>query len=148
MNTLFTDEWYSAEKMQERGVRRRDEVNSNLKQSDFLMFSEENKRLMEELNIKCQDSKIGEYKCCVETRYGWCCDMCLENELLWLYRNGVHTVNSCCGHGNIDLASILVIGENSIAMMNELGYEESPTAIPMTMQPLRSYIPKTPLPYM
>ena len=48
----------------------------------------------------------------------------------------------------LDAAAKFAIGENSIAMMNELGYEESPTAIPMTMQPLRSYIPKTPLPYM
>ena len=61
----------------------------------------------------CSSSKIGEYKCCVRTRYGFCCDLCLEDELLSLKSKGVNTINSCCGHGDLALASILTAGENS-----------------------------------
>lgn len=70
----------------------------------------------------CKKSNIGKYLCSVQTRYGWCCDLCLEEELMELYSKGVHTVNSCCGHGAEELASILVVGENSKEKMFELGY--------------------------
>ena len=71
----------------------------------------------------CQRSNIGEYACQVQTRFGWCCDLCLEDELLTLYAKGVHTINSCCGHGNDALRAILVIGEESCMMMRDMGYE-------------------------
>ena len=61
----------------------------------------------------CRNSKIGKYKCAVTTRFGFFCDLCLEEELLYLKSVGVHTVASCCGHGNPELASILTVGENS-----------------------------------
>lgn len=70
----------------------------------------------------CSSSKIGEYKCCVRTRYGFCCDLCLEDELLSLKSKGVNTINSCCGHGDLALASILTAGENSKNKMLSLGY--------------------------
>lgn len=70
----------------------------------------------------CSSSKIGEYKCCVKTRYGFCCDLCLEDELLSLKSKGVNTINSCCGHGDLALASILTAGENSKNKMLSLGY--------------------------
>ena len=71
----------------------------------------------------CERSNIGSHSCSVKTRYGWCCDICLEAELLALNQCGIHTVNSCCGHGNINLSSIMVVGENSIELMEQIGYE-------------------------
>lgn len=71
----------------------------------------------------CRNSKIGEYKCAVTTRFGFFCDLCLEDELLYLKSMGVHTVASCCGHGNAEIASILTVGENSRAAMQNMGYE-------------------------
>ena len=73
--------------------------------------------------VFCRDSKIGKYSCAVTTRFGFCCDLCLEEELLYLKSVGVHTVASCCGHGNVELASILTVGENSREKMKEMGYE-------------------------
>lgn len=71
----------------------------------------------------CRASKIGTYKCVVTTRFGFSCDLCLEEELLYLKSVGVHTVASCCGHGNSELASILSAGETSREAMQNMGYE-------------------------
>lgn len=71
----------------------------------------------------CKNSKIGDYACLVQTRLGWSCDLCLEKELLELWSQGVHTINSCCGHGNNGLKTILVIGDNSREKMESLDYE-------------------------
>ncbi|MCI7152041.1 MAG: hypothetical protein MR952_06375 [Flavonifractor plautii] len=71
----------------------------------------------------CASSKMGIYKCAVKTRFGFFCDLCLEEEILYLRAQGVHTVASCCGHGNAALASILTVGESSREKMKEMGYE-------------------------
>lgn len=71
----------------------------------------------------CQTSKIGEHRCAIITRFGFCCDLCLEDELLYLKSIGVHTVASCCGHGNPELASILTAGENSREAMQNMSYD-------------------------
>ena len=73
--------------------------------------------------VFCRASKIGEYRCAVTTRFGFFCDLCLEEELLYLKSVGVHTVASCCGHGNAELASILTVGKNSREKMKNMGYE-------------------------
>ncbi|MCC8063696.1 MAG: hypothetical protein LIO70_01260 [Clostridiales bacterium] len=93
---------------------------------NLLVLYEEGR--IDELTIEaakayCQKCEVGTHKCSVQTRYGWCCDLCIEEELLALKLCGVHTVNSCCGHGNRQLASILVAGEESRDMMQALGYE-------------------------
>lgn len=108
-------------------------------------FAEENQAYIKEAGIDCEQSKVGDYKCAVKTRLGWCCDVCLENELLWLNSQGVHTINSCCGHGKKQLASILVVGENSRHLMDELGYAEA--EIQTDDERMRAYVPKTPMPY-
>lgn len=98
------------------------------------MMNEENAKVLFEMGkipepsidaakVFCKKSKIGCYNCFVQTRFGWCCDVCLEDELLFLYSQGVHTINSCCGHGNNELKTIVVIGENSREKMKTLGYE-------------------------
>ena len=71
----------------------------------------------------CRTSKIGEYKCAVTTRFGFFCDLCLEEELKYLKSMGVQTIASCCGHGNAELASILTAGENSREAMQNMGYK-------------------------
>lgn len=70
----------------------------------------------------CERSNIGEYKCCIRTSLGWCCDLCLKKELLYLNEHGVNTLNSCCGHGQSEFAFILTSGEPSEKKMEEFGY--------------------------
>ena len=89
----------------------------------FSSLIENNKRIIDGLGVKCKDSRIGTHLCNVKTRYGWCCDVCLEPELLYLKSVCVHTVNSCCGHGNKKLASILVAGKSSAEKMKTMGYQ-------------------------
>ena len=71
----------------------------------------------------CKTSKMGEYKCAVKNRFGFFCDLCIEDEILHLRSLGIHTVASCCGHGEKGKASILTAGENSKAIMMDMGYK-------------------------
>jgi hypothetical protein len=73
----------------------------------------------------CSMSRIGEYKCLVKTRYGFCCDLCLEDEILLLRSKGIHTVGCCCGHGNEELSYIQTVSENSKKMMEDMGYKQT-----------------------
>lgn len=116
-----------------------------LKPSVLYEWAEENEAVLKEMGVLCKDSKVGTHKCSVQTRYGWCCDVCLENELMWLYSRGVHTIGSCCGHGNRRLSSILVVGDSSKEKMEALGYALA--EIQNSTPNMASYTPKTPLPY-
>ncbi len=116
-----------------------------LKPSVLHEWEKENEAVLKEMGLDCKNSKIGTHKCSVITRYGWCCDVCLENELMWLYSRGIHTINSCCGHGNRRLSIILVVGDSSKKKMEALGYELA--EIQNSDPNMASYIPKTPLPY-
>lgn len=73
--------------------------------------------------IICQDSGLGEYRCTVRVPFGmrWACDLCLEHELFELWKAGVHTVSSCCGHGRVP-PYIQVLHGNSVQKMHELKY--------------------------
>lgn len=104
-------------------------------------WERDNKIIEAERGVKCADSKIGEYKCTVSTMHGWCCDVCLEAELLWLHNQGVHTVGSCCGHGDAGLKSILIVGVESKKKMVALGYNL--TAEQPNSNKYMSYMPKT-----
>ncbi len=108
-------------------------------------WAKENEAVLIEMGIDCKSSEVGTHKCSVKTRYGWSCDVCLENELMWLKSRGVHTINSCCGHGNRRLSSILVVGDNSKMKMEALGYALA--EIQNSDPNMASYTPKTPLPY-
>lgn len=70
-------------------------------------------------------TRLGEYKCLVKTRYGFCCDLCLEDEILLLRSKGIHTVGCCCGHGNEELSYIQTVSENSKKMMEDMGYKQT-----------------------
>lgn len=71
----------------------------------------------------CRSSKVGEMKCCVMTNIpGVCCDACIAEEVEYLNSIGIKTLNSCCGHGNKNLAFVLV--ENAEKEMRKLGYEK------------------------
>lgn len=97
----------------------------------------------------CRKCKIGSYKCCVKTMYGWCCDICLEGELLYLKSLGVATVNSCCGHGEMSLASILTVGDESAEKMRNIGYFLADNVDHKTDygKPIHSWKPKSALLY-
>ncbi len=97
----------------------------------------------------CRKCKIGSYNCCVETRHGWCCDICLEDELLCLTSLGVATVGSCCGHGNISLASILTVSNESAEKMRIAGYSLADNINRKTDygKPIHSWKPKSALLY-
>ena len=93
----------------------------------------------------CRNCKIGSYKCSVKTMYGWCCDICLEEELLYLKSLGVATVNSCCGHGDTFLASILTVGDESAEKMRDTGYFPADSVERRTSygKPIHSWKPKS-----
>ena len=77
--------------------------------------------------IICQNCGLGTYKCSVKMPYGpddgRFCDMCLETELFTLWKAGVHTVSSCCGHGRVP-PYIQVLHGESVQKMHELGYKQ------------------------
>lgn len=93
----------------------------------------------------CQKCKIGSCKCSVATMYGWCCDICLEDELLYLKSLGVATVNSCCGHGDTHRASILTVGVESADKMRDTGYFPADSVERRTDygKPIHSWKPKS-----
>lgn len=96
-------------------------------------------------NAICKHSKIQEYYCGVKVPFPthFCCDFCLEDELFQLWRSGVHTIGSCCGHG-IMQPYIQVLGGDSVKKMHELGYEELP--VDEHGNGVNCYMPKTFLP--
>ena len=75
----------------------------------------------------CAKSKIGAYYCSVNVPFGtrFTCDFCLEAELFDLWKQGIITVGSCCGHGQKH-GFIQVIGGESVKKMHELGYKQIP----------------------
>jgi len=98
--------------------------------------------------LVCQGSKLGAYKCAVKMPYGpddgRFCDMCLESELYELWKAGVHTVSSCCGHGRVP-PYIQVLRGESVQKMHELGYKPMQNeASPDNPDPLyhaKTYLP-------
>lgn len=97
-------------------------------------------------NILCQLSGLGEYRCSVRMPFksNSLCDACLEKELYELWRLGVHTVSSCCGHGRVP-PYIQVLHGESVKKMHELGYVKIQNeACPDNPNP--AYRPKTYLP--
>ncbi len=118
---------------------------AELKPSILHEWAKENEAVLNEMGLECKSSKVGMHQCSVKTRYGWCCDVCLENELMWLYSHGIHTINSCCGHGDRRLSSILVVGDSSKKKMESLGYALA--EIQCRNPNMASYTPKTTLQY-
>ena len=55
-------------------------------------------------------------------KYGCEIDLCLVNEILYLWDNKVHTMGCCCGHGK-DPGYIQVLRDSDKQKMLELGYE-------------------------
>lgn len=98
--------------------------------------------------LVCQKSRLGQYKCAVKLPFGpddgRFCDMCLEGEIYELWKVGVHTVSSCCGHGRVP-PYIQVIGGESVKKMHELGYvqikNETCPDNPDTAYRAKTYLP-------
>ncbi len=49
-------------------------------------------------------------------------DKCMVEEIKYLWSKGIRTMGCCCGHGDKEKASILVLDED-IEKMQALGYE-------------------------
>lgn len=47
-------------------------------------------------------------------------DRCVLKEVQWLWANGVRTLESCCGHGQVD--GYIAVYPEYIRRMHELGY--------------------------
>jgi len=48
-------------------------------------------------------------------------DACLKEEILFLWKNGVITDNSCCGHNKI--SGFIIVAKESEKIMKALGYK-------------------------
>lgn len=72
----------------------------------------------------CSKSSIGNYVCGVQTKFGFCCDGCLETELVRLNNDGIKTIGSCCGHGV--LQGFIQVSPEHIQAMIERGYKQLP----------------------
>lgn len=86
------------------------------------------KSLLEFRNdLICKRSENQEYLCDIETTHGYCCDTCLQAELHRLWKLGIRTVGSCCGHGGKYQAYIQVLNKGThVDRMLALGYEQIP----------------------
>lgn len=73
---------------------------------------------------KCNHTKMGKMNCCISITKEICCDKCVADEIKYLRSNGINTIASCCGHGNKELAILIVRGTNSREKMLQLGYKE------------------------
>jgi hypothetical protein len=73
----------------------------------------------------CEGVSFGVYSAAVSMKMAdskWVCiDVCIATEIGRLWMNGVTTINSCCGHGKLPPA--VIVTDESVARMRELGYE-------------------------
>lgn len=96
--------------------------------------------------LVCKNSKIGSYSCSMRPPFSSNvseCDYCLEDELFELWKAGIHTISSCCGHGKVP-PYIQVLKGDSVKKMEELGYVEIINNCCNTDN--KAYRPKTYLP--
>jgi hypothetical protein len=52
-------------------------------------------------------------------------DICIVDEIKYLWENEIHTMNCCCGHGRIP-ASVIVRTDNDAKKIMALGYKKHP----------------------
>ena len=93
--------------------------------------------------VLCDRSHNQEYQCGIVTSHGWCCDTCLQHGLHELWKNGIVTVGSCCGHGGKYKPYIQVLSDDHVQKMHELGYVLLPVDEYGNVQ--RCFAPKTKL---
>lgn len=55
-------------------------------------------------------------------------DSCMVNEIKWLLKQGVTTIESCCGHHFVidgkEVEGYIFVSKDSIELMRRLGYEK------------------------
>jgi len=60
----------------------------------------------------------------IKRKGGWVSiDNCLATVMAFLWKNGIETLNSCCGHQKLE--TTVIVSEKSIKKMKELGYKNS-----------------------
>lgn len=93
-----------------------------------------------------EHSPLGAYCCSIKPPFSnnvQECDICLEDELYELWKQGIHTISSCCGHGRV-APYIQVLSGDSAKKMNDLGYVKIKNDVVRNKYP--AYRPKTYLP--
>jgi hypothetical protein len=79
---------------------------------------------------QCKDVEFGSYDACVTVVLPWAgakvrgIDSCIVPEVAGLWRLGVQTIESCCGHNR--LRGYVAVREEDDSKMVELGYERDP----------------------
>lgn len=53
-----------------------------------------------------------------------CIDSCIASIITYLWYNGIETISSCCGHGNDNLAHVIV-ADSSVEKIKKLGFKKS-----------------------
>lgn len=69
---------------------------------------------------KCKESEIGSHDCNVLTPYGFCCDVCLYDEIVLLNELGITTRGSCCGHNRLE--PFIQVADDDVQKMKDLRY--------------------------
>ena len=74
----------------------------------------------------CKNVEIQKYQNTVGMIPFWrdkvvCIDSCLASEIAWLWKHGVVTTGSCCGHGKV--SPMINVIDLAIEKMEELGYK-------------------------
>ena len=54
---------------------------------------------------------------------GYCIDLCIAQEITYLWMQGIKTHGCCCGHNKIN--GFIGVEEEFISKMKELGYDET-----------------------
>lgn len=83
------------------------------------------------VNCHCKNVDFGTYDNQVsmknpygKRKNGWISvDTCIATVIGYLWHNGIETLNSCCGHKK--LPPTVIVSENSVNKMKNLGYKNS-----------------------
>ena len=59
-------------------------------------------------------------------------DRCIVEEIQFLWKLGIVTIESCCGHNLLD--ACILVSQDDIPRMRELGYEHYPNQCDLTRQ--------------
>lgn len=76
----------------------------------------------------CKNIDLGTYEAAVDIWPPWeskkfiSVDVCIIEEVIFLWSKGVVTTNSCCGHNKVQ--GSVCVSDDSIPIMQKLGYEQ------------------------
>lgn len=82
------------------------------------------------MKCKCENIEIGSYDRQIwlhapthmPKENGYCIDLCIVQEITYLWMKGIKTNGCCCGHNKLD--GFIGVEEEFIEKMKDLGYVE------------------------